>query len=105
MRVAVAEPVLEGDVRLAEVLLAEHVLVPDDELDDAEAVGEGEEDGEVKGSVGRCPRGVDRLLHDGRRVPVAEERHQDEAGSSVSKRRGVESGRALTGRIDRSCLW
>ena len=78
-RVPIAKPILEGYVRFPEVLLAQHVLVPHDELDDTQAVREREEDGEVEGRIYGDPRRVDRLLHYWRLVPVPQERYHDKS--------------------------
>ena len=73
-RVAVAKPVLEGDVGLAEV-----VPVPADELDDAEPVCEGEVDGQVEGGILGRIDGVEGALSGGGVVGFPQEGDYDEA--------------------------
>ena len=48
---AVSEPILYRNPCLAEVILLKHVFVPDDELDNAELIREGEVYGEFKGCI------------------------------------------------------
>jgi hypothetical protein len=86
-KLPIVEPVLEGKGDFAEVLFLEHILVPDDEFDDAEAIGKGEEDGKVeRGVFGGIDR-VDGSLGDGGLVAIVEEARDDEARREVSERR------------------
>ena len=78
-RVPAPEPILKRDPRLAQIILLEHILVPHDELHDAELVREREVDGKVEGrvlgAVGRiyCP------LRNGGLVLVPEQGDDNEA--------------------------
>ena len=68
---SIAKPVLERKRDLAEVVLPEHVLVPDDELDGAELVGEREVDGKVeRGLIGVVDR-VESAFERGGLLPFA----------------------------------
>lgn len=72
-RAAIAEPVLQRDSGLSEVVLLEHVLVPDDELNDTEAVGEGKIDREVERRILRVERRIYGALGDGSLLAVAQD--------------------------------
>ena len=80
VRVSVPEPVFQGNPRLSEVILLEHVFVPNDELDDPELIREREVDGEVKRRILRVVRGIEGALRDRGLVAVPEEGDDDESG-------------------------
>lgn len=80
-RVSITEPVLERDVGLAQIVLAQKdILSPYDELNDTEAIGEREIDREGEGRVlGRIGR-AERALDDWGLVAIPEQRYDDESG-------------------------
>ena len=74
----VVEPVVEWHGHLAEVIFLEDVLVPHDQLDDAQTVREREIDGEVKCGVLWCVRGVQSTFRNGCLLPCIEQGDDDE---------------------------
>ena len=78
VRVSVPEPVFQGNPRLSEVVLLEHVFIPYDELQNAELVREREVYREVERGILRSVCGVERALCDMGMVAMSEERHDDE---------------------------
>lgn len=74
------EPIFQRERDLAEVLLSEHaVLVPDDNLDCTEPIGEGEINGKIKGSIFQPKHWVCIALDDGGVVPRIQQGDDDEA--------------------------
>jgi hypothetical protein len=88
-KLPIVEPVLEGKGDFAEVFFLEHILVPDDEFDDAEAIGKGEVDGKVERGVFGGINRVDGPLRDGGLMAIVEEARDDEARREVSQRRST----------------
>ena len=76
---AILKPVLQRQADFTEIFLLEHVLVPYDELDHAELIGERQIDRKVEGRTLRRVYGVRCAFQDGRLLSVAQDRYDDEA--------------------------
>ena len=78
--VSFPEPIFQWECDLAEVLLSKHaVLVPDDNLDRTEPIGEGEINGKIERSVFQRKLWVCGALDDGGMVPRIQQGDHDEA--------------------------
>ena len=62
--VLLSQPTLEWKRKFAEVFLLEHILVPDDELEDAKLVDEREVDRGVERGIFGIVDGIDSPLHE-----------------------------------------
>ena len=63
--VLIGEPVLEQESNFAEILLPEHVFVPDNELEDTELVGERKVDRKIKRGIFGVVDWINGSLGDG----------------------------------------
>lgn len=77
---ATLEPIVQGDARLSQIILLQHILVPHDELHDAKTICETEEDRKLEGRVFRGIDWVEGLLLDGRLLSLVQEGDDDESG-------------------------
>jgi hypothetical protein len=73
------EPIIQRQHDLAQILLLEHILVPNEELDDAKFIGEGEVEREIKCSIFGQVDGVGVAFENWGVEAGAEEGNDDES--------------------------
>lgn len=79
------EPVGAGERQLGQVVLAEHVLIPNDELEQSpKALCDGLVDGKIKGGILCVPGRIQGLLNSRRLLALAVEGRDDIAGRRPS---------------------
>jgi hypothetical protein len=76
--VLIGKPILKWQGNFAEVFLPEHILVPDDKLENAKLGGEREVDREIEGGIFGVVNGIDCPLRDGCLLARVEYRDDDE---------------------------
>jgi hypothetical protein len=74
------EPIFERERDFAQIVLLDHVFIPDDELDRTELICEREIYGEVKRRVLGWPDRVERAFDNGCLVARAEHGYDDKPG-------------------------
>jgi len=94
----ISEPILERQRNFAEVFFREHVLIPDDELEDAKLVGKREVDRKFERGIFGVIDGIDSPLRDGCLLARAENRYDDE----TEQRLAVSCGTFDLARTDNS---
>ena len=73
------EPFVQWQRKLAQILLLEHVLIPDDELDHAKFIRDGEVYGKVESRILCIEDRVEGTLTDGRLESRAKDGHAHKA--------------------------
>ena len=79
------KPIVKRHGDFAEVFLSEQILVPHDQLDDADLVSEGEVDGKIKRGVLWVVHRVEGPFQDRGLLAVVEDGDDDEACERVSR--------------------
>ena len=92
VRIIVSEPVIQGYRNFAEIILLEHVLVPDNQFYDSKLLREGRIDREIKRSILRVVDRVDVSLCDRCLMPIAEDRDDDKSANHSRKETRSRSG-------------
>ena len=90
--VIVPKPVIQGYRNFAEIILLEHVLVPDNQFYDSKLLREGRIDREIKRSILRVVDRVDVSLCDRCLLPIAEDRDDDKSANHSRKETRSRSG-------------
>ena len=81
--VLIGEPVLEQESNFAEILLPEHVFVPDNELEDTELVGERKVDRKIKRGIFGVVDWINCSLGDGCLLARVEHRYNDKTAQNL----------------------